>query len=307
MGTPEIALPILEALIAEEYDMVGVYTRPDRRAGRGRRLAASPVKTLALEHGIPVFQPASLRRDEGARAEFARLKPDVIVVAAYGLFLPSDILELPPLGCLNIHPSLLPRHRGPSPVAAAILNGDSETGVSLMKLDEGMDSGPILAQKCTPIGVNENTEELTERLFAIGAQLLIDTLPDWSEGTIDAKPQDDSKATITSLLERSDGEIGWSRPADEIARKVRAFQPWPGTFTSWNGKTLKIIEAESTGVSASGGLPGDVVESDDPSPAIVTGDGLLKIGRLQLEGKIAIAASDFVLGYQDFIGSNLQG
>jgi methionyl-tRNA formyltransferase len=307
MGTPEIALPILKALIAEEYDMVGVYTRTDRRAGRGRKLAASPVKTLALEHGIPVFQPASLRRDEGARAEFSELKPDVIVVAAYGLFLPSDILELPPLDCLNIHPSLLPHHRGPSPVASAILHGDSETGVSLMKLDEGMDAGPILAQKSSPIGANENTEELTERLFAIGAQLLIDTLPDWSEGTINAKPQDDSKATITSLLERSDGEIDWSRPADEIARKVRAFQPWPGTFTSWNGKTLKIIEAESTDFSASGASPGDVVISDDPSPAIVTGDGLLKIGRLQLEGKRAIAASEFIQGYQNFIGSNLPG
>jgi methionyl-tRNA formyltransferase len=307
MGTPEIALPILEALIAEGYDMVGVYTRTGRRAGRGRKLAASPVKTLALEHGIPVFQPASLRRDEGARAEFANLKPDVIVVAAYGLFLPTDILELPPLGCLNIHPSLLPRHRGPSPVASAILNGDSETGVSLMKLDEGMDSGPILAQKSTPIGVNENTEELTERLFAIGAQLLIDTLPDWSMGTINAKPQDDSKATTTSLLERADGEIDWSRPADEIVRKVRAFQPWPGTSTSWNGKTLKIIEAESTGFSVSDKSPGDVVKSNDPSPAIVTGDGVLKIVRLQLEGKRAVIASEFVQGYQEFIGSNLQG
>ena len=306
MGTPEIALPVLEALITGGYDVVGVYTRPDRRAGRGRRLAASPVKTLALERGIQVFQPASLRRDEAARAELAELKPDVIVVAAYRLFLPSAVLELPPFGCLNIHPSLLPRHRGPSPVATAILKGDTETGVSLMKLDEGMDSGPILAQRAALIGELESTEELTNRLFDMGAQLLIDTLPHWIGGRIRAEPQDDSQATITSLLERANGEIDWLLPADEIARKVRAFQPWPGTFTTWNGKTLKIIEAQPSGVPTSGASPGDVIRIDGPEPAVVTGDGVLKIERLQLEGRRAVTASEFIQGYRDFIGSNLE-
>ncbi|MCH7800102.1 MAG: methionyl-tRNA formyltransferase [Chloroflexi bacterium] len=306
MGTPATALPILEALITEGYDVVGSYTRPDRKAGRGRQMAASPVKTLALERGIPVFQPASLRKSESARAEFKALSPDVIVVAAYGLFLPSDILELPTFGCLNIHPSLLPRHRGPSPVATAILKGDDETGVSLMKLDEGMDSGPILAQRKTPISEMESAEELTDRLFQMGAELLINTLPGWVEGRIHAQPQDNSEATITSLLERADGEIDWSWPADEIARKVRAFQPWPGTFTRWNGKTLKIIEAQSSGVPTSGASPGDVIRTDDSHPAIVTGNGTLILERIQLEGRRAVTASEFIQGHRDFIGSNLE-
>ena len=306
MGTPEIALPILDALIGQGYQMVGVYTRPDRRAGRGRQMAASPVKTLALERGIPVFQPASLRRDEATRAELAELKPDVIVVAAYGLFLPAGVLELPTFGCLNIHPSLLPRHRGPSPVATAILKGDDETGVSLMKLDEGMDSGPILAQLATSIGAHENTEELTERLFAMGARLLTETLPDWVAGDAQASPQDESQVSISSLLERADGELDWSQSAIEIARKVRAFHPWPGTFTTWNGKTLKIIEAQPSDVPTSSGSPGDVVRTEDGQPAIVTGDGSLILATVQLEGRRAVPASDFVQGYQNFVGSRVE-
>jgi methionyl-tRNA formyltransferase len=269
-------------------------------------MAASPVKTLAIERGIPVFQPASLRTDKATQAELAALRPDVVVVAAYGLFLPIEVLELPPFGCLNIHPSLLPRHRGPSPVATAILDGDVETGVSLMKLDEGMDSGPILAQRNAAIGDQENTEELTERLFEMGARLLIETLPDWIDGTITADPQDDSQVTVTSLLERADGEIDWSRPADEIARKVRAFHPWPGTFTTWNGKTLKVIEAHPSNIFPSGAAPGDVVRADDAQPAIVTGNGTLILKRIQMEGRKAVTASEFAQGYQDFISSRLE-
>ena len=305
MGTPDVALPVLDALSNEGYQIIGVYTRPDRRAGRGRQMAESPVKTLALERGIPVFQPASLRSDEAARAKLIELNPDVIVVAAYGLFLPSEILELPALGCLNIHPSLLPRHRGPSPVATAILEGDAETGVSLMKLDEGMDSGPILAQRPSPIGEDENTESLTSRLFEMGAQLLIDTLPDWADNKINAVPQDDSQVTISRLLERVDGEIDWSHSASEIALKVRAFHPWPGTFTTWNKKILKVIEAQSSGASTSDYAPGSVIQTDDRRPEVVTGNGALTLGTIQLEGRKAVAASEFILGYQDFMGSRL--
>jgi methionyl-tRNA formyltransferase len=268
-------------------------------------MAESPVKTLALERGIPVFQPASLRSDEAARAKLIELNPDVIVVAAYGLFLPSEILELPPLGCLNIHPSLLPRHRGPSPVTTAILEGDAETGVSLMKLDEGMDSGPILAQRPSPIGEDENTESLTSRLFEMGAQLLIKILPDWADDKINAVPQDDSRVTITRLLERADGEIDWSQPASEIARKVRAFHPWPGAFTTWNKKILKVIEAQSSSASTSDYVPGSVIQTDDRRPEVVTGNGALTLQTIQLEGRKAVAASEFILGYQDFVGSRL--
>ncbi len=307
MGTPDVALPVLDALSNEGYQIIGVYTRRDRRAGRGRQMAESPVKTLALQRGIPVFQPASLRSDEAARAKLIELNPDVIVVAAYGLFLPSEILELPLLGCLNIHPSLLPRHRGPSPVATAILEGDAETGVSLMKLDEGMDSGPILAQGPSPIGEDEDTESLTSRLFEMGAQLLIKTLPDWADDKINAVPQDDSRVTITRLLERADGEIDWSHPANEIARKVRAFHPWPGTFTTWNEKILKVIEAQSSSVSTSDYDPGSVIQTDDRRPKVVTGNGALTLETIQLEGRKAVAASEFILGYQDFVGSRLGG
>ncbi len=305
MGTPDVALPVLDALSNEGYQIIGVYTRRDRRAGRGRRMAESPVKTLALERGIPVFQPTSLLSDEAARAKLIELNPDVIVVAAYGLFLPSEILELPPLGCLNIHPSLLPRHRGPSPVTTAILEGDAETGVSLMKLDEGMDSGPILAQRPSPIGEDENTESLTSQLFEMGAQLLIKILPDWADDKINAVPQDDSRVTITRLLERADGEIDWSHPASEIARKVRAFHPWPGTFTTWNKKVLKVIEAQSSSASTSDYVPGSVIQTDDRRPEVVTGNGALTLQTIQLEGRKAVAASEFILGYQDFVGSRL--
>jgi methionyl-tRNA formyltransferase len=305
MGTPDVALPVLDALSNEGYQIVGVYTRRDRRAGRGRQMAESPVKTLALELGIPVFQPASLRSDEAALAKLIELNPDIIVVAAYGLFLPSEFLELPSLGCLNIHPSLLPRHRGPSPVATAILEGDAETGVSLMKLDEGMDSGPILAQRRSPIGEDENTESLTSRLFEMGAQLLIETLPDWADNKINAVPQDDSRVTVTRLLERADGEIDWSHPASEIARKVRAFHPWPGTFTTWNKKILKVIEAQSSSASTSDYDPGSVIQTDDRRPEVVTGNGALTLETIQLEGRKAVAASEFILGYQDFKGSRL--
>ena len=307
MGTPDVALPVLDALSNEGYQIIGVYTRRDRRAGRGRQMAESPVKTLALQRGIPVFQPASLRSDEAAQAKLIELNPDVIVVAAYGLFLPSEILELPLLGCLNIHPSLLPRHRGPSPVATAILEGDAETGVSLMKLDEGMDSGPILAQGPSPIGEDEDTESLTSRLFEMGAQLLIKTLPDWADDKINAVPQDDSRVTITRLLERADGEIDWSHPANKIARKVRAFHPWPGTFTTWNEKILKVIEAQSSSVSTSDYDPGSVIQTDDRRPKVVTGNGALTLETIQLEGRKAVAASEFILGYQDFVGSRLGG
>ena len=305
MGTPAFAIPALDVLSDAGCDIVGVYTQPDRRAGRGRRLTASAVKQAALERGLPVFQPASLRRDAEARAHIASLRPDVIVVVAYGLFLPADTLAVPPLGALNIHPSLLPKHRGPSPVATAILQGDETTGVTLMQLDEGMDSGPVIAQRETPIGADETAETLTERLFHIGAELLTDTLPWWRTGEIAPMPQVESHATITSLLKREDGAIDWTRSADYIARQVRAYHPWPGTFTHWNGRQLKIHQASAPDMSTAA-APGTVVALTE-GVGVATGGGVLLLRRLQMEGRQAQDAEDFARGYRDFVGSRLGG
>ena len=306
MGTPVFALPVLEALLECGYPVVGVYTRPDRGAGRGRRTAASPVKVLAQERGLSVFQPASLKRDSAARAQMTELRPDVIVVAAYGLILPADTLELPTLGCLNVHPSLLPRHRGPSPVASAILAGDQDTGVTLILLDEGLDTGPIVAQRSTPLGERETAEVLTDRLFRMGADLLLATLPGWANGDVQSRPQDESRATATRLLKRADGEIDWSRPVLDISRQVRAMYPWPGTYTTWRGRTLKIIEAgprEST--IAADNPPGLVVTEDGSAIGVVAGNGVLNVERLQMEGRRPVGADEFLRGYRDFPGSRL--
>ena len=303
MGTPEFAVPVPSALLEAGHTVVGVYTQPDRAAGRGRRSAASPVKQLARERGLPVFQPATLRSRE-AQAELAALSPDLIVVAAYGLFLPAATLALPPLGCLNVHPSLLPMYRGPSPVAAAILSGDDTTGVTIIRLDEGMDTGPIVAQRETVIGTEEDAEELTPRLFRLGADLLIEVLPDWAEGRIQAVPQDESQATTTRLLSRPDGEIDWTVAAQRIARQVRAYQPWPGAFTRWKGKLLKVngaSVADWRGTTAE--RPGRVVSLPDGRLGIATAEGVLEVRRLQLEGRRAVASGEFVRGHADFLGS----
>ena len=303
MGTPQFAVPALTALMDAGCDVVGVYTQPDRRSGRGRRRAASPVKQAALERRLPVFQPTSLRRDAAARAQLAALEPHLIVVAAYGLFLPPDTLRLPPLGALNIHPSLLPRYRGPSPVAAAILADDAATGVTVIQLDEGMDSGPILAQTETPIGATETADALTARLFEMGAALLTDILPKRRNGDIAPAPQDESKATITRLLSREDGAIDWRMTAAQIARQARAYHPWPGSFTHWRGRLLKVLECRPM-PSASDSPPGSVVALPDGVGA-ATGEGILALRRLQLEGRQAVGAAEFVQGYSDFIGSTL--
>ena len=301
MGTPDFAVPVLSRLIDEGHDIAAVYSQPDRPSGRGRKLVPTPAKRFAEERGIDVRQPQSLRSDDECKT-LAALCPEAIVVAAYGLFLPPDALAIPQLGCLNIHPSILPRYRGPSPVVSAILNGDTETGVTIMKLDEGMDSGPILAQERVSIDEEETSPELTRRLFDMGADLLVDTLPRWSSGDIQAIPQDESHATFTSLVKKRDGEIDWSNSAARIARMVRAYEPWPGTFTHWDGKQLKILEATSMAGDAP---PGQVVGLNDGRIGIGTGDGLLAVNRLQNEGRRPSDAQGFVRGYPNFVGAEL--
>ena len=303
MGTPDFALPTLDALADAGCDIAAVYTQPDRRAGRGKRTTLSPVKHAALERGLPVYQPTSLRRDPDARRRLAELAPHLIVVAAYGLFLPAETLALPPLGALNIHPSLLPLYRGPSPVASAMLAGGATTGVSIILLDEGMDSGPILAQRETPIGADETAGALTARLFDMGAALLTETLPAWRARRIAPAPQDESRATITRLLSREDGAIDWHTPAAQIARQVRAYHPWPSAFTHWNGRLLKITEARAVNAPAAA-TPG-VALALPQGVAIATGEGALLPLTLQLEGRRAVSAAEFTRGYPDFIGAIL--
>ena len=305
MGTPDFVVPALGALLDAGHEIVGVFTQPDRRSGRGRRLSAPPVKEFAESRDLAVFQPASLREDAEARQIISDLAPDAILVAAYGLFLPDDTLAVPRLGCLNIHPSLLPRHRGPSPVATAILEGDETTGVTIMLLDEGMDTGPILNQGETRIGAGETCDQLTARLFDVGSNLLTETLDLWSNGSITPTPQDDAIATVTRRLQRSDGRIDWNDTAESIARRVRAFTPWPGTYTTWKDRTFKVIRAKS--VAATFDVPaGNVVTLNCPDGiGVTTGKGTLRVLEVQMEGRRASTVEDFVRGYPDFVGSRL--
>ena len=305
MGTPTFAVPVLSALLDAAHDVVGVYSQPDRPTGRGRRLSPTPVKEYALGRGLEVSQPPSLRRDASVRDRLTELAPDVIVVAAYGLFLPSDVLETPHLGCLNVHPSLLPKYRGPSPVATSILNGDEVTGVTVMKITEQMDSGPIVAQSETAIGPDETGGQLTVRLYQMGAELTVDALPRWEGGEIRARPQDDSKATVTRLLSREDGEIDWQLPAVKIAREVRAYHSWPGSFTRWGGRLLKVLEASGVDADGAGEPAGTVVTLLDGGLGVAAGEGVLELRRLQLEGRSAVGAREFLRGQLGFVGARL--
>lgn len=300
MGTPEFGVAVLAALL-REHEVVGVYTRPDRPAGRGLRLTESPVKQLAVARGLPVYQPATLR-DPEERACLARLAPEVIVVAAFGMILPPEVIRLPPRGCLNVHPSLLPRHRGPAPVPAALLAGDEVTGVSIMLMDEGVDTGPVLAQRELPIMPEDNTGTLMEKLGRLGGELLLEVLPRWERGEIIPRPQDHSQATYSRIIRKEEGELDWHLPAVELWRRVRAFNPSPGTWTWWQGKRLKILAAfPYLEIAAE---PGRVVALPHGA-GVGCGEGVLELYEVQLEGKRPLPISEFLRGRRDFVGSFL--
>ena len=306
MGTPEFAVPSLEALIRTAYQVVAVYTQPDRKAGRGQVVMSSPVKQLALLKGLKVVQPESLKA-AGTVEGLAEFAPDLIVVAAFGQILPAEILDLPKLGCLNVHPSLLPRHRGASPIATAILQGDEVTGVTIMLLDAGMDTGPILNQREVPISADDTTGLLTSKLAQTGAQLLAEILPLWFEGQIKPQPQEESRASYSKVINKNDGEINWRLSTLELWQRVRAFDPWPGCYAWWRGKRLRLGQVVPLYAERSG-EPGEVIALSPPAPVVVgvgTGDGILGLLRIQLEGKKEMSAEEFVRGQRDFIGSNL--
>jgi len=304
MGTPRFAVPTLEALVAQEgYELVCVVTQPDRPAGRGRKLAASAVKEAALAHGLPVWQPRTLR-DSEAVEKLRALSPTVIVVAAFGQILRPEVLAIPSRGCLNVHASLLPRWRGAAPIPAAILAGDEETGVTIMLLDEGMDTGPILAQASLPIRPEDTTGSLTERLATLGADLLIATLPRWLAGEIQPRPQDHSQATMCRPLRKEEGRLDWSLPAIELERRVRAYNPWPGAYTTWHGRRLKVLCAAPLSDWRGPQPPSQVIALPEGT-AVVTGNGALLLLEVQLAGRRAMTIADFLRGQRDFIGSRL--
>ena len=309
MGTPEFAVPVLDALASsEEVAVCGVFTPPDRPGGRGRRPVSPPVKLHALELGLEVHQPPTLRSDQ-AQALLSNLTPGVIVVAAYGRFLPTPVLSLPPLGCLNLHPSLLPKHRGPSPVVTAILEGDTSTGVSLMLLDEGMDTGPVIARRTHQMSGAETAEALTGELFRSGSELLLESLGPWARGELTAIAQNDEQATTTRKVEREDGQADWTLSAQDLERRGRAYTPWPGLYSRWDGKLLKFLDVAAIPIGDQdvNRLPvGSVFQLAAPDPlGVVTGDGVLTLKTLQLEGRRSATASEFLRGHPGFPGASL--
>ncbi|MFO7997213.1 MAG: methionyl-tRNA formyltransferase [Dehalococcoidia bacterium] len=304
MGTPQFAATILESLLESPCQVLAVYTQPDKPAGRGHQVAFSPVKKLALERDIPVIQPETFKSSEVVE-KLASLQPELIVVAAFAYILPPEVLSLPRFACLNIHPSLLPRHRGPSPVASTILCGDEVTGVTIMLMDAGLDSGPILAQEKVSISFTDTTGSLSSRLADVGASLLLKTLPKWLGGELRPQGQDESQATYSKLITGEDAGIDWHLSAPELWRRVRAYNPWPGCYTRLQGKRLKIHEAVPLDGAARGEAGRVITLAEPAGVGVVTGHGILGLGQVQLEGKHKMAIDDFVRGRRDFVGSVL--
>lgn len=299
MGSPIFAVHPLEALVAAGHTLVAVVTQPDRPAGRQRQPTPPPVKLAAERLGLPVLQPETLR-DPLVVAQLAALQPDVGVVAAYGEILRRQVLAIPPLGYLNIHPSLLPLYRGPTPVTGAILAGDPQTGVTIMRLDPGMDSGPILAQHVVDLAPTARAGALTDELFILGAQLLIDVLPNYVAGRLQPTAQDHDRATITRMLSKEDGSIDWTQPALNIERMTRAYDPWPGAQTTWRGQGLRISVAavESTWLGPQ--PPGTLVgQHGDRSPLVATGRGALALCHVQPAGRRPMSGEAWFAGIRE--------
>lgn len=297
MGSPDFAVPTLKAL-AEQYPVAGVITQPDRESGRGRVVTPPAVKSLALELGLPVVQPTRLRQPEAM--ELLRYwAPDLIIVAAFGQILRADVLDLPPHGCLNVHASLLPRWRGAAPIQAALLHGDPQTGVTIMRMDPGIDTGPALSQRGEPILDTDTAATLSERLAQLGANLLIETLPGYLSGGILPRSQDDRLATYAPMLKKEQGELDFTRPAVDLVRQVRAYNPWPGAFTAWQGQPLKIHRAHAAQLRDAN--PPGVHVLYEGLPAIAAGEGVLVLDELQLPGKKALTGKIFLQGARNWV------
>jgi len=306
-GTPEFAAGILAALIKNKFNVEAVVTQSDKKVGRRRKITFSPVKKMAIENGVEVFQPENLR-DSGLIGEIRKREADLFVVAAYGKILPRELLEIPKLGAINVHASLLPKYRGASPVQCAILAGEKETGVTLILMNEKMDEGDILAQEKIKISKDETAGKLQKKLGKLGAKMITKYIPGWIEGKIVPAPQNSEKVTYCKPIRRDDGKIDWNSAACEINRKWRAYHPWPGIFSLYKTKNqikrLKLIEVKAVSNFESGEKPGKIIKYKK-FIAVRAGKGLLILKRVQLEGKKEMDINEFVRGYNEFIGNDL--
>ena len=295
MGTPDFAAGILKAILDNGYTVTGVVTQPDRPKGRKKELCPCPVKELAVSRGLRVFQPRRVRNEE-AVAEIADMKPDLIVVAAFGQILPKELLELPPLGCVNVHASLLPAYRGAAPIQQAIIDGCEKTGVTIMQMDVGLDTGDIISVRECPISPEETGGSLFDKLAVIGAELLVDTLPDIESGKAVRVPQPEENVSYVKMFKKEDGRIDWTESAETICRKVRGFDPWPSAFTTLDGKNFRIFKAHVVSPDAKG-EPGAVHSGEGGRMLIQTGSGYVCPDEVQIEGKKRMKTSDFLRGY----------
>ena len=293
MGTPDFALQTLQGLIDAGCNLVGVYTQPDRPKGRGKQMAAPPVKELARQHGIPVYQPQKLRQPEVV-AELEALNPDLIVVVAYGQILPKSVLDIPTHGCINVHASLLPKYRGAAPINKAIIDGATETGITTMDMDVGLDTGDMLVKMTLPIGAEETAGELHDRLAVLGRETMEETLRQLCAGTLQREVQDDTRSTYAPMMKKEDGRIDWSRSALDVHNLVRGLDPWPGAYTSLDGELLKL--ARTTPEDNGDAPPGTVIAADRDGVRIACGNGSLLVRELQLAGRKRLAAADFLRG-----------
>ncbi len=287
-GTPEFAAQHLQALLDAGREIVAVYTQPDRPAGRGQKLMPSPVKQLALQHGLPVYQPQTLR-DAGAQAELAALQPDLMVVVAYGLILPQVVLDTPRLGCINSHASLLPRWRGAAPIQRAIEAGDASSGVTVMQMEAGLDTGPMLLKVSTTITAEDTGGSLHDRLATLGSAAVVEAVTKLAAGELQGEVQDDSLATYAHKLNKDEARLDWSRPAVELERLVRAFNPWPICHSTLSGDALKVHAAQ---LGEGSGAPGSILTADKDGLTVACGQGALRLTRLQLPGGKALNFSD---------------
>jgi methionyl-tRNA formyltransferase len=290
-GTPDFSVPILQALLDSGHSVVAVYSQPDRPAGRGRKLTPSPVKQLALQHQLPVFQPASLKTSE-ARQQLAELRPDLMVVVAYGLILPQAVLDLPARGCVNLHASLLPRWRGAAPIQRAILAGDRQSGVCLMQMEAGLDSGPVLAEVRTDITDDDTGGSLHDRLSRLAADLLVGHLGDLEQGVLEPVVQDESLVSYAGKLEKSEAVINWQQGAAQLERQVRAFNPWPVAQAKYQGQVLRVWNAKA--IDSAAGMPGSVVAAGKQGIDVACGTGCLRLLTIQLPGGKQLSAADFL-------------
>ncbi|MGW7773046.1 methionyl-tRNA formyltransferase [Pseudomonas machongensis] len=287
-GTPEFAAEHLKALLDSPYEIVAVYTQPDRPAGRGQKLMPSAVKALALAHDIPVYQPQTLRNAD-AQAELAALKPDLMVVVAYGLILPQAVLDIPRLGCINSHASLLPRWRGAAPIQRAVEAGDAESGVTVMRMEAGLDTGPMLLKVTTPISADDTGGSLHDRLAQMGPGAVVQAIAGLADGSLQGEVQDDALATYAHKLNKDEARLDWSRPAVELERLIRAFNPWPVCHSTLDGETVKVLGAN---LSTGKGEPGEILSASKDGLVVACADGALSLTRLQLPGGKALAFSD---------------